>query len=63
MINMIIIMIMSMGYKYISELQPSVGLLAQVIYEHGELRWKDVNRGNLLVRPPEFSDNPTSRVI
>jgi hypothetical protein len=33
----------------------------QVIYEHGETWWNDINRGRLLIRPPELSGNPTSR--
>jgi hypothetical protein len=38
-----------------------MGLLfnPQVIYEHGEPWWSDVNRGELLIFPPEFLDNPT----
>jgi hypothetical protein len=34
-----------------------------VIYEHGEEWWNDVDRVNLLIRPPELSGNPISRVI
>jgi hypothetical protein len=26
----------------------------QVIYEHGELRWNDIDRRNPLIRPPEL---------
>jgi hypothetical protein len=26
----------------------------QVIYEHGELGWNDINRGKLLIRPAEL---------
>jgi hypothetical protein len=39
-----------------------VGLLfiPQVIYEHAELWWYDINRGKLLNHPPEPSGNPTS---
>jgi hypothetical protein len=31
---------------YVSELRPPTGLLfvSQVIYEHGELRWNDIDR-------------------
>jgi hypothetical protein len=41
-----------------------MGLLfvPQAIYEHGEW-WNDVDRGELLIPPPELSDNSTSRVI
>jgi hypothetical protein len=46
-----------------SELQPSTGLvfIPQLMYEHGEQRWNDINRGKV-VRPPELSGNSTSRV-
>jgi hypothetical protein len=56
-------MIKSMGWDYISELRPPTGLLfiSQVIYEHGEPWWNDcVDRGKLLILPPELSGNPTS---
>jgi hypothetical protein len=33
-----------------------------VIYEHGDPWWNDMNKGKLLIRPPELSGNPTSRV-
>jgi hypothetical protein len=33
-----------------------------MIYEHGEPWCNDVDRGKLLIRPPELSGNPTSRV-
>jgi hypothetical protein len=29
----------------------------QVIYEHGESWWNDVDRGKLPIRPPELSRN------
>jgi hypothetical protein len=37
---------MLMGRDYMSELWPPVGLLfsPQVIYEHGELWWNDIDR-------------------
>jgi hypothetical protein len=37
-----------MGWEYVSELLPRTGLLfaSQVIYESGEPRWKDIDRGN-----------------
>jgi hypothetical protein len=43
-----VMMIMSMGWDYVSELRPLTGLLfiPQVIYEHGELRWNDIDRGD-----------------
>jgi hypothetical protein len=35
-----------------------------VIHEHGEPWWNDVDRGKFLIRPPEFSGNPTtSRLV
>jgi hypothetical protein len=30
---------------------------------HREPFWNDLNRGKLLIHPPELSGNPTSRVI
>jgi hypothetical protein len=45
-----------------SELRPPTGLLfvLQVIYEHGETWWNYIDRGELLIRPPELSGNFTS---
>jgi hypothetical protein len=42
---------MSMGWDYVSELQPPSGLLfiPQMIYEHGEPRWNDTDRENWFV--------------
>jgi hypothetical protein len=37
--------------------------IPQVIYKHGEPWWNNIDRGKLLIRPPEISDNPASRVI
>jgi hypothetical protein len=50
---------------YVSELRPPMSLLfiPQVIYQHGELSWDELDRGKLLIRLPELSGNPTSRVI
>jgi hypothetical protein len=52
-------MIMSMGWDYVSGLRPPTGLLLipQVIYERGESWWNDIDRGKLLIRPPELSGN------
>jgi hypothetical protein len=38
---------MSMGWDYVSELRPATGLLfiPQIIYEYGEPRWNDTDRG------------------
>jgi hypothetical protein len=43
-------MIMSMGRDYISELRPPTGLLfiPQVIYEHGEPWWNDIDMEKLI---------------
>jgi hypothetical protein len=42
-----------------------MGLLffLQVIYEHGKPWWNKVDRGKLLIHPPEFLGNPTSTEI
>jgi hypothetical protein len=48
---MMIIVVMSMGLDYVSELRPPTGLLfiSQVMYGCGEPWWNDdVNRGELL---------------
>jgi hypothetical protein len=36
-----------MGWDYISELRPPVGLffISHVIYEHGEPQWNDIGKG------------------
>jgi hypothetical protein len=35
----------------------------QVIYEHGERWWNDIDREQLLIRPPELSGKPSSSHI
>jgi hypothetical protein len=30
-----------------------------VIYKHGEPWWKDIDKGKLVIHPPELSDSPT----
>jgi hypothetical protein len=42
-----------------------MGLLfiPQEIYEHGEPWWNDIDRGKLLICPPELSGNPSISVI
>jgi hypothetical protein len=50
----------------VSELRPPRGLLfiPLEIYEYGQPWWSvNVDRGKLLIRPPELPDNHTSRVI
>jgi hypothetical protein len=46
-------------WVYVSELRPPTGPLstAQVIYEHGEPRWSDIDRGKLLILSPDLSGN------
>jgi hypothetical protein len=58
-------MIMLMGRDYVFKMQPPMSLLfmPQIIYEHGEPWWNDINRVKLLIHQPEVSGNPTSRVI
>jgi hypothetical protein len=45
-------MIMSMGWDYVSELRPPVGLLfisrGGILYNHGKPWWNAVDRGNLV---------------
>jgi hypothetical protein len=36
-------------------------LMPQVIYMHGKPWWSNIDRAQLLIRPPELSGNPTSR--
>jgi hypothetical protein len=31
-----------------------------MVYEHEEQWWNDIDRGKLLIRPPQLSGNPTS---
>jgi hypothetical protein len=47
--------ILLMGRDYVSELRSPTGQLfiPQEICEHAELRWKDIDRGKLLIRPAE----------
>jgi hypothetical protein len=49
-------MIVSMGWDYVSELLLPTGVLfiPQVIYEHGEPWWNDIERGRLLILQPEL---------
>jgi hypothetical protein len=56
---------MSMGRDYVYELWPLVGpsLIPHMIYEHREAWWNDIDRGKLLIRPPELSGNGTNKVI
>jgi hypothetical protein len=44
---------------------PTTGefFIPQVIYEHGERWWNDIDRDKLLIRPSEFSGNYTSRAF
>jgi hypothetical protein len=57
-----LMMIISIGWDYVSELRPQTGLLfiPQVIHEHAEQWWNESTEENL-IRPPGFSANPTSR--
>jgi hypothetical protein len=34
--------------------------IPEVIHEHEETWWNDIDRGTLLIRPPELSGKPTS---
>jgi hypothetical protein len=58
-------MMMSTGLDNVSELRPPPGLLfiPQDMYEHGEPCRNYINRGKLLIRPAELSENPTISVI
>jgi hypothetical protein len=37
--------------------------IRQVLYELGEPRWHDADRGKFLIHPPELSGNPTSHLV
>jgi hypothetical protein len=56
-IIIMMMMMMSMGSEHVSELRQRTGLLStpQVIYEHGNPRWNDVDWGNFPTRPREHS--------
>jgi hypothetical protein len=58
-------MFMSMGSDYVSELRPPTCLLfiPHVIYERGEPWRNDADRTKLVTRAPELSGNPTTRDI
>jgi hypothetical protein len=63
---MMMMMIMSMERYHVSELRLPMDLLliTQVINEHREPYWNDdVDREKLLIRPPELSVSPTSRIV
>jgi hypothetical protein len=65
MMIMMIIIIMSMGWDYASELRAPSGLLLvlQVIYEHGKPWRNDIDMEKLLIRLLELSGNHTNVVI
>jgi hypothetical protein len=60
--NIILYLMMMMGSGYVSELRPPAGLLftPQVIYEHGQPWWNDVDGRKFLCLSPELSSNPTT---
>jgi hypothetical protein len=47
-------MFMSMGRDDVSELRPPAGVFISLVI-FGELWWNDVDRGQLMIRPPERS--------
>jgi hypothetical protein len=51
---------MSIWLDYFSELRPPSLFVPQVIYEHGEQWWNDMNRRKLLISQPDISANPAS---
>jgi hypothetical protein len=55
---------MSIGQDYVSELRPPTDplVIPQVIYEHGQPWWNDIDRGKLII-PPELSGNLTSSYL
>jgi hypothetical protein len=55
------LVVVLMGWDYISELQPPTGLLfiPQIIYEYREPWWNNTDREKLLICPPDFSANFT----
>jgi hypothetical protein len=34
-----------------------------VIYDRGEPWWNDIDKGKLLIHPPELSGNPSSHLV
>jgi hypothetical protein len=61
---LLLMMIMSTGRGYVSEMRPLRDLLfiPEVKYERGKILWNDIDRGKL-ISPPELYGNRTSRVI
>jgi hypothetical protein len=55
----------SMGWDYVSELRPPTGLLfiPPMICVRGDPWGIDIRRGELPIRLPELSGNPTLRVM
>jgi hypothetical protein len=49
-----------MGLRLWTAVTTDLLFIPQVIYEHGEPRWNDVNRRKLLTRPTDIFGNPTS---
>jgi hypothetical protein len=65
LVVVVMMMMMSMGWDYVSELRPPTGLLfvPQVIYEYGEPRWNEIDRRKLQIHPPDLCGNHTHNLV
>jgi hypothetical protein len=52
---LMMMIIMSMGWEYVSEMQPPTS--PQVTHGHGGPWWNDIDRGKFAIRPPELYYN------
>jgi hypothetical protein len=60
----LLIMIMPMGWGYVSELRPPTVVAycsSSTWYKYGEPWWSDIGRGEFVIRASELFDKPISR--
>jgi hypothetical protein len=61
MVVMMMMMIMSMGRLHLRTAATNGPCVhPHGIYEHEKPQWNYIDRGKLLIRPPELSENPSS---
>jgi hypothetical protein len=54
-----------MSLSCVSEQRPPTDLLfiPQLLYEHVESKWNDIDRGKILIHPPELCGSSTSSSV